>query len=395
MTFTPEQRRRIGPIAVFLVVMPLFGVDLMLPAMPIFQRDLGASVAAAHATLSIFALGFASMHLVLGPLADRYGRRPCLMAGMALFTAASVACAFAESVEMLIVARLFQALGAGAGPLIARAVIRDVYGAEGAGRMMGFVMAFFGMGAIVTPILGGLLVDQLGWQSNFVVATVYGAAMLAWVALFLPETIPARAVGGLRISIGRGFLVLLADRRYIVVTVTGCLIAAAMFTWISGSSFAVQNVFGKSATLYGFLYGATVAGFVAMSLLSARLAPRLGSYRLLTFGTVIAATGGVVGVALAVGTDLALVAMLAAVSLMAMGHGFCLPQSMAASVAPFPLLAATASAIFGFLQYGINSVVVMVGGLLYDGTALPMLAVIAVLTAAGALLYALFRPRSF
>ena len=185
MTFTPVQRRRIGPIAVFLVVMPLFGVDLMLPAMPVFQRDLGASVAAAHATLSVFAFGFAAMHLVLGPLADRYGRRPCLLAGMALFTVASVVCAFAETVEMLIVARLFQALGAGAGPLIARAVIRDVYGAEGAGRMMGFVMAFFGMGAVTTPIIGGLLVDFLGWQSNFVLATIYGTGMIAWIAAVL------------------------------------------------------------------------------------------------------------------------------------------------------------------------------------------------------------------
>jgi len=391
-----EHRRRCGSLALFLVVMPLFGVDLMLPAMPVFGRELGAGVPATQATLSVFALGFALMHLILGPLADRYGRRPCLIAGLALYTAASIACALAESIEMLIAARAVQALGAGSGPLIARAVIRDVYGAEGAGRMMGFVMAFFGTGAIVTPIVGGLLVDTLGWQSCFYVAGVYGAIMLAAVTLLLPETLPQRAPGAARAALGKGFFVLLGDRRFIVVTASGCLIASAMFCWISGSSFAIQDVFGQSATMHGVLYAATVAGFVLMSLVTARLAPRLGSYRVLGIGTLIAATGGALGLGLALGlgTELTLFAMLAAVSLMAMGHGFCLPQSMAASVAPFPHLAATASALFGFLQYGFNSVVVMLSGTLYDGTALPMLAIVASLTASGALLYALFRPHN-
>jgi DHA1 family bicyclomycin/chloramphenicol resistance-like MFS transporter len=239
-----------------------------------------------------------------------------------------------------------------------------------------------------------LLVDNFGWQSCFYVAAAYSAAMLAAAAAFLPETIPKRAAGMPPAAFGTGFRVLLGDRRFVVVTASGCLIGAAMFSWISGSSFAIQNVFGRSATMHGLLYAATIAGFVLMSLVTARLAPRIGSYRLLAIGTVISATGGAAGLALGLGTELTLSAMLAAVSLMAMGHGFSLPQSMAASITPFPLLAGTASALFGFLQYGINSVTVMVGGLLYDGTALPMLAVIAGLTASGALLYALFHPQN-
>jgi DHA1 family bicyclomycin/chloramphenicol resistance-like MFS transporter len=178
-----------------------------------------------------------------------------------------------------------------------------------------------------------------------------------------------------------------------VVTATGCLIAASMFCWISGSSFVVQNVFGHSATTHGIVYGCTVAGFVVMSLFSARLAPRLGSYRLLTFGSLIATGGGLVGLALALGGALGFVAMLAAMTLLAMGHGFTMPQSMAASVTPFPQRAAMASALFGFLQYGFNSIVVLMNGVLYDSTALPMLAIIAVLTTAGAVLYAALRPR--
>jgi DHA1 family bicyclomycin/chloramphenicol resistance-like MFS transporter len=390
----PARARTAGGLSLFLVILPLFGVDLMLPAMPRFGRELGAGVAATQLTLSIFALGFALMHLVLGPLADRYGRRPCLLAGLVLYTGASLACALAASIAALVAARFVQALGAGAGPLVARAVVRDVYGAEGTGRMMGLVMAFFGAGAIVTPILGGLVVDAFGWRANFYVAAGYGAALLLLSAALLPETMPARVLGAAPVRFGRGFASLLGDRRFTVVTASGCLIAAAMFCWISGSSFVVQSVFGRSATAHGAIYAATVAGFVVMSLFSARLAPRLGSYRLLGVGAAIAAAGGLAGIALGLGTELTLVAMPAAMTLMAMGHGFSMPQSMAASVAPFPLLAATASALFGFLQYGFNSVVVMLNGLLYDGSAVPMLAIVAGLTLAGALLYALFRPRS-
>jgi DHA1 family bicyclomycin/chloramphenicol resistance-like MFS transporter len=389
-----SRRSTCGALAVLLVVLPLFGVDLMLSSMPVFGRELGAGVTATQATLSVFALGFALMHLILGPLADRYGRRPCLIVGLVLFTGASVVCAFAPSVEALIAARFVQALGAGSGPLIARAVIRDVYGAEGAGRMMGFVMGFFGVGAIVTPILGGLVVDGLGWRANFVVAAGYGALLLLLTTTLLPETMPAAAPGAPRARFGRGFGALLLDRRFIVVTASGCLTAAAMFTWIAGSSFVVQSVFGHSATIHGIVYAATVAGFVAMSLFSARLAPRLGSYRLLGIGSMIAALGGIVGVALGLGVTLTLVLVLAAMALMAMGHGFTLPQSMAASVAPFPQRAGTASALFGFLQFGLNSLVVMLNGAVYDGSAVPMLGIVAGLTVAAALLYALFRPRS-
>ena len=389
-----DRRSTVGSVVLLLVIVPLFGVDLMLPAMPAFGRELGAGITATQASLSVFAFGFALMHLILGPLADRYGRRPCLIAGLLLFTGASIACALASSIEALIAARFVQALGAGAGPLVARAVIRDVYGAEGAGRMMGFVMAFFGIGAIVTPIVGGFAVDLMGWRSNFYIAAVYGAALLALSATLLPETMPAPVPGAPRARFGRGFGTLMLDRRFVVVAMSGCLIAASMFTWIAGSSVVVQNVFGRSASAHGAIYAATVAGFVAMSFLSARLAPRIGSYGLMRIGSAIAAAGGLAGAVLGYGTALTLMAVLAAMALMAIGHGFMLPQSMAASVAPFPQRAATASALFGFLQYGINSLVTMLNGLLFDGTAAPMLSIVACLTVAGALLYALFRPRS-
>jgi DHA1 family bicyclomycin/chloramphenicol resistance-like MFS transporter len=194
-------------------------------------------------------------------------------------------------------------------------------------------------------------------------------------------------------SVARDYWSLLRDRRFLVSALTGCLVGAAMFAWVSGSSFLVQRTFGYSAAVYGPIYAATIAGFVAMSLLSGRLAQRLGSDRLLRIGSLIAAAGGVAGVLLGVSVTLTLGMVLVTVALMALGHGFTLPQSMAASVGPFPQLAATASALFGFLNYLINGVLVAAGGTLLDGRALPLLATIALLTAAGALLYAVAAPR--
>ncbi len=381
-----------GRLAPALVVLPLLGVDLVLPAMPGFAQAFAASVAEAQLTLSVYALGIAAMHLVLGPVADRYGRRPVLLAGLAIFATASAACALAPTLGALVAARAFQGIGAATGVIIARAMVRDVYGAAGAGRMMGLVMSFFGVAAIVLPFTGGLLTERWGWRANFWGGAAYGALMLIPCWRYLPETLPFQGAH-LRKHFLREYLDHVMDRQFIVVALAGCLVAGAMFSWVASSSFVVQLAFGRSPTVYGIVFASTVAGFVAMSLLSGRLAPRLGSNMLVTIGSVIAAAGGLTGLAFGLATPLTLPLVLIAVSLMIAGQGFTLPQSMAASMAPFPHLAATASALHGFMLYSLNSIIVVINGILYDGTAFPMLALIAGLTTASLLLYAGLKPR--
>lgn len=382
-----RSRTHAGWLAVLYVVVPLFAIDLILPALPRFGRDLGAGVAVTQLALTVFALGFAVTHLVLGPVTDRYGRRPVLLCGLALFVVGSLACAIAPTIETLIGARAIQALGASTAPLAARAVVRDVYDAAGAGRMMGFIMAWFGVGAISTPVIGGLVTDLFGWRAVFYTAALFGTGVLILTFLLLPETRPTPAPGAPPPNYWRSYRTLACDRRFIVVTLAGCCVASGMFCWISGSSFVVQNVFGQSPMVYSAVYAVTVAGFVAMSLFSARLAPRYGSYRVLGYGVALAACGGLVGLAIGLAVVPTLLLVMGAMTIMAMGHGFNLPQSMAASIAPFPHLAGSASALFGFFQYGINTIVTMLNGLLYDGTAFPMLALVAALTCAGATIY--------
>jgi MFS transporter, DHA1 family, multidrug resistance protein len=384
-------------LIVLAVILPLFAVDLVLPAMPAFGAALGGTVASVQLTLGAFAAGFAAMHLVYGPLADRYGRRPFLLGGVALFAVASLACAAAPSVEFLIGARLVQAVGAAAGPLIGRAVVRDLYGAAGAGRVMGTVVAWFGIFAVATPLIGGPLVEALGWRSVFVAAAAYAAAFLFLAWRFLPETRPAPTptsapTGGA--GWGAGFRVLLGDRRFVVVGLSGTLTAAAMFAWISGSPVIGMTVWGLGPTAYAAVYGATVLGFVAMSYASGHLAARIGSGRVVHIGAWIAAAGGAAGLVLVVAGAMAPWLVLPALLLVTLGHGFTKPQSMAASLAPFPAQAATGSALWGATQYAIGAGVTALNGLLFDGTPRAMLAMIAALTVASAVLYALARPRA-
>ncbi len=370
-------------LIVALIVLPLLAVDLMLAALPPLTRGLHTSPAMGQVTLSVFAASFALMQLVFGPLGDRFGRRPFALVGLGLFCGASIVSALAQSIELVLAMRVLQGVGAATGPVLARAVVRDLYGIEGSGRLMGFLMACFGTGAVLFPMIGGGLVELIGWRAVFWFAAALSGATLIGAWRFLVETIPERDTS---IRFGRfvvGYLHLAIDARFIVAAIPGCCTAAAMFTWISGSSFVVQSVLGYSPTAYGVIYGSTVLGFVATSLLTARLAPRMGSGRMIAIGSMIAAGGGIVGVLLSLSLPLTLPLLLVGIFLMTFGHGFALPQSMAASIVPFPRMAATASALFGMLQYATGSILAVLNGVLFDGTALPMLAIIAGITLVG------------
>lgn len=381
----------LGAVVVLLVVVPVLGIDLQLPAMPDIGRDLGASVAEVQLTLSLFTIVFAIMQLLYGALGDRYGRRRLLIASMALYAFASLYGALAPSIEHLIAARVLQAVAACAGPVLGRAVVRDLYDAAGAGRVLGTVMACFGIAALSVPILGGQLVEMFGWRATYFASAGYGVLLLVLVALLLPETLRARTAGGP--GPGRlvgDYLMLLGTPQFLVIAATGCLIQGAMFTWISGSSFAVITVLGRSPSLYSVVYAITVFGFALGSFGSSRVIARVGQRRLIALGGSLALTGSAAAVGLNLVAPDSLVALVAPMFVVAVGHGFTLAQAMAGTMAAFPHLAGTASALFGFMQYLMATIVVIANGLLYDGTALPMLIVSVSCAATAMLCFALF-----
>ena len=378
-------------VVVMLTIMPALGIDLQLPAMPAIGRDFRASVAEVQLTLSLYTIVFAVMQLLFGALGDRFGRRRLLIGAMALYALASLYCALAPSLDHLLAARALQAFAACAGPVLSRAVIRDFHGPSGAGRVLGSVMAWFGIAAIVVPVLGGQLVEAFGWRATYGAAAAFGLGLAVMVTTLLPETHSVQDRTADFGTLIRNYLTMLRARQVVVTALIGCLVQASFFSWIAGSSFAVINALGESPSVYSVGYAVTILGFVTASFASGRLAGRLGPRGLMTLGTIIAVTGAVLGVVLNLTLTPSLATLVPPMIVVAVGHGLAYAQSMGCAMAAYPRLAGTASALFGFVQFGTATLAVLANGALYDGTVLPVLIVSLSASTLAALCLALFR----
>jgi DHA1 family bicyclomycin/chloramphenicol resistance-like MFS transporter len=346
--------------------------DLYLPAMPDLRADLGADVAATQLTLSVFIAAFAVSNLAYGPLSDRFGRRPILLAGMALYVVGTLGCLAAASVGQLLAFRVLQAMGACAGPVLARAVVRDMHPPERAASTLGYMSFAMSAVPVLAPSVGGALVGAFGWRSSFVALLVFGAVVLAGVWAAVPET--NRSRGERRIDVARilaDYAVLLRSRAFVGYTL--CVSAGywAIIAYLSSSPFVLIETVGLSPQGYGVAFGLTVSGFVVGTFLSGRLARRFGPARMAAAGAAFALAGGAATLACAVLLPPGVVQTVAPFAVFMVGAGLLLPNGFAGAIGPFPRMAGTASALAGFLQLGSSAVVGAVVGLVHDGTALP------------------------
>jgi DHA1 family bicyclomycin/chloramphenicol resistance-like MFS transporter len=373
----PHQRRLPLILGALAAIGP-FSIDMYLPALPAIGAALAASPGAVQGTLALYFLGLACGQVLYGPLADRHGRRAPLFVGLALYTAAALACALAPDIQALTAARLLQALGGCAGMVIARAVVRDVTDERGAVRLMAQLMLVMGVAPVIAPMVGGALLPVFGWRGIFALLAVYGATLLTVIALFLPETLPPerRRRDGVPavLRVWRG---LLGNRRFLGHALTGGCIIGGLFAYISGSPFVLMELYGVPAGQYGLYFGANALGIMAAGQVIGRLAQRIPPARLLRvviwvpplagIALVLAATtgfGGFPGLLVAL---FGYVAMIGAV----------MPLTTALGMGPHGAVAGSASALMGTLQFGIGAGVGAVLGAMQDGTAVPMAVVIA------------------
>lgn len=358
--------------------------DFYLPSLPSLVAYFATDVARVQLTLSVFLVGFAVGQLFYGPLSDRFGRRPVMLAGVAIFTLASVACMLATSIEMLIAARLVQAIGACAGPVLGRAVVRDVYGREGAARMLALIGAAMALAPLIGPVIAGYLTVAFGWQSSFVVLTLYGALILFGVFTALRETNPhlgeTSGVGQML----RNYRAFLRSRAWIGYVLCNSATYAGLFAFISGSSFVFIEVLGLAPYLFGACFAAAVSGYIAGTIFSARTVMRLGIERMVSSGAATCAFAGLAMAGLALGGIQSVWSVLGPMMLFCVGVGLVMPNSMAGAIGPFPTMAGAASALLGFIQMTIAAAVGIGVGAAFDGTTRPMAVTIA-LTGIGAL----------
>ena len=356
-----------------------FSVDMYLPSFTALARDFDASEIAVQATLSTFLTGLALGQLVIGPLADRYGRRTPLLIGLVLYVAAAVACAFAPNIESLWVARFAQSIGACAAIVIARATVRDLYsGADGA-HFLSMLMLILGMAPIVGPPLGALILDQVGWRGIFWFHTALGVAAFAAVVLVLPETLPAksRRHGGI-ISVLAGYLTLLKDRRYLAPTVAADCVFAGLFAFLAAGPFVLVDVYGLTPQQFAFLFSFNAFGFVVGTQINARLVHRFGPARMLTAALVVYFAAAVVMLANVLSGFGGFVGLAAPLFVLFATIGAAPTNALALAQEHYPHMAGSATALFGAIQFGIGAAIGVLVGLLHDGTALPMAAIIAV-----------------
>ncbi len=367
-------------VRVLLTALVAFGplsTDLYLPALPTLVSVFDTDVATVQLTLSVFLVGFAVSQLVYGPVSDRFGRRPALLGGVAVYLVASVACVFAESVGGLIVARFFQALGACCGPVVARAVVRDVFGRDRAATVLAYMAMAMTLAPAIGPVLGGLLTDLFGWRANFVLLAAFATVILAATWTLLGETNTRRDPDALRPGqLAANALRLLNDRRFVGYLLTVAFAYSGIFAFISGSSFVLIGQLHLTPTQFGASFAVVVLGYTIGSFLAGRLSQTVGGERMIRIGTLVSAAGGLAGTAVAAAGTLHLVTVVAPVFVFILGTGLTLPNAMAGAVGPYPMMAGLASSLVGFAQMSIAAVVGLVVGHLHAGSALPMMGAI-------------------
>jgi DHA1 family bicyclomycin/chloramphenicol resistance-like MFS transporter len=379
-------------LALLTAVGPM-SVDLYLPSLPEIGRVFDASVPQVQLTLSGFLICFACGQIVYGPVSDHIGRRPVLLAALSLYIAVCLACAFATSIEMLIALRCLLALGVAGAPVLARAIVRDLYQGVRAGRELARMGSITALAPIVAPTLGGILQASFGWRAAFLGMAALGLCAVVLVMRLLPETMnrPPQGPFSFKATLS-AYGRFLRHRTYCLYLAILATSYGGLFAWISGSSFVLQDLYGLSPLVFGIVFAAATLGYGVGTLLAARLVIRIGIDRTILWGAVDLAVGGLamlIAVALGATSPLALVLPMA---LYLAGLGLAMPQSMAGALAPFPDRAGTASSLLGFLQQVVGSAAGIAVALMLGKTALPLAAVIAVMGSL-ALVFALVKLR--
>lgn len=366
-----------------LMAVTSLSTDIYLPAMPVMAKDLQGD---AELTITGFLIGFCIAQLIWGPISDRYGRRLPLFIGLGLFIVGSVGCALSTDIVQIVFWRVFQALGACTGPMLARAMIRDLFSRTRAAQMLSTLMIIMAIAPIAGPLIGGQMIKVTSWHAIFWLLAIIGTLML--MSLFwLPETLPAEKRS--QSSVTRAFqnyYALLTNAKYMRFTLCLTFYYVAAYAFITGSPFVYITYFGVDPQHYGWLFAVNIVGLMAVSMVNRRLVHRYPLEALLRNAVFIATIAAIV---LAVTTGLGvggITAIVGAVFVFFSMNGIIAATSTACALDAVPNVAGSASALMGALQYGSGIISSLLLALFSDGTPWTMGWIIALFTAASALM---------
>ena len=373
-------RAMVALIGCYLMLQPI-STDLYLASLPGLATRFGATIATVQLTLSMWVVAFGSMQLVAGPLSDRFGRRPVLTAGLALFVASSIVCAAAPSIAVLVAGRFVQGVGCCAVVAVARAIVRDVYEPAAGARALAQASSILAIGPIVGPILGSVLEVRFGFRGAFVTHVLFGGALLAATLAWFAETNRHRSPTATRPrTLAASYSLVLRSPEFRAYTLVGGASYGGLFAFISGASFVLIRVLGVPTVWFGAAWAFCVSGYLLGTIICRRRLARMSVQRTLRAGASLALAAGIAMVALAAAGVHHWAAVIGPAFVYFLSHGINFPCGQAGSVAPFPRHAGVASGLFGAIVMAMAALTGVWIGETYNGTVYPLAFTIAAFT---------------
>lgn len=383
-------------MALILGALTAFGplsIDMYLPSLPALTGDLNTSTSLVQISLTACLLGLAFGQLLVGPLSDARGRRKPLIVALIIYAISSLLCAISSSIWVLIALRVVQGVSGAAGIVISRAMVRDMYSGSELTKFFSLLMLVNGVAPILAPITGGLLLEVTSWRGVFVVLSILGAIMLLGALFGLPETLPIqrRSTGGIKGTLST-FRSLIGDRVFMGYALSQGLVLAAMFGYISGSPFVLQNIYGVSPQTFSVLFAINGLGIIIASQITGRLAGKVSETRLLVTGLGLAALGGtLLLIMILIGAGL--LAVMIPLFFVVSSVGVVTTTGFSLAMQNQERSAGSASALLGLLPFVFGAIAAPLVGLGGSHTAVPMGIVIAVSEVGAIVCYALMVRR--
>ncbi|WP_205503354.1 Bcr/CflA family multidrug efflux MFS transporter [Rufibacter psychrotolerans] len=365
-----------------------FSIDMYLPGFPAIAQDLGTTISQVQLSLTAYLIGISAGQLLYGPLLDRFGRKYPLYAGLGVYIAASIGCAFANSADTLIAMRFLQAIGGCAGMVAGQALVRDLFPTSETAKVFSWLILVIAVSPMIAPTVGGYVTAAFGWHAVFLVLAAITFLILVGIFFALPEGKQADPTMSLRPKAVLGnFGAVLRNPQFLVYTLVGGIASAAPFGYISGSPDVFMNIYKVSEQEYGWIFAALSVAMIGSPQFNHLLLRKLRSEQIIKMGLVYQTLVGalmVVGVYAGWYGKMGLIVVL---FLFLLGQGLTAPNASALSLGPFSKLAGSAAALGGSFRMGIGAVVSGAVSLLHNGTALPMVGVMTSCTVLGILIY--------
>lgn len=355
-----------------------FSIDTYLSGFPTIAADLHVTVDAVSYSLSSFFIGISLGQLIYGPLLDRFGRKKPLMIGLVIYVVASLGCAIAHTIEMLIIFRFLQALGGCVGMVAPRAVVRDIFPVSESAKIFSTLILILGVSPIIAPTIGSYMIVSLGWQSVFWLQSFMGVLLLIAVVFLLPESKQPDPTFSLKPApIISSFWNVFKTPQFLTYTLAASLVSAGVYAYLSGSPFVFMKIFKVNEQQYGWIFGFLAAGLIMSSQLNNLLLNKFSSERIIKTTLLIQTTIGVLLCVSSIMGWLTLFNAIVLIFLFLCCQGFSFPNAAALSMAPFKKEAGTASVLMGAFQMGFGSLAAALVGYMSNGTSVPMTGVMA------------------